>query len=666
MSEPVHLLFGVHMHQPAGNFAEVMHHAHERCYRPFFETLWNYPEFRFALHVSGWLLDWLAQQYPEDVQRIRQMVERGQIELFGGGDCEPVLAVIPYRDRLSQLGTLSDRLEKTLGARPVGAWLTERVWEATVVPALSESGIFYTAVDDYHFLCSGLDLQKLDGYYTTEEDGHVLNLFPISQELRYKIPFSQPELAISAVSKLAQEHVAAAVYFDDIEKFGIWPQTWQWVYGEKWLNRFIEGILAHPNIRVSHYFDYIRQDSSRGIVYLPTTSYIEMNEWTLSKEHADRFNDLVEALRKSGIYDIDKPFVRGGIWKNFFSRYPESNWMHKRMLGLSERVEKSSLRKTNPELTLLLHLSQTNDAYWHGLFGGLYLPHLRRLVFSSLIALEKKLETLKPAPNIEQNDWDLDGYVETRFHNPKLSIWIREDGAASIHELDVYELGHNLADTLRRQPEHYYRKMEQQGESGSHEGIASPHDRVSFKQLITSADMIADPFPRTSFRDSLSFSDKSVQPVMYLPVEFSRQGLEYRAESLRKYYHVSDNVLTVRYEFSPIQVEFNTVLNLSMPSCDGPGGRVIVHNEILGGFGLPHNLSLCKGLILEDEVLGGRIALRFSRPLSVSLTPFHTVSQSEAGFEKIMQALTVSLKTEVHDKEWVEIQLVFEKKSLGY
>ncbi|HVC50015.1 MAG TPA: alpha-amylase/4-alpha-glucanotransferase domain-containing protein, partial [Burkholderiales bacterium] len=95
-------------------------------------------------------------------------------------------------------------------------------------------------------------------------------------------------------------------------------------------------------------------------------------------------------------------------------------------------------------------------------------------------------------------------------------------------------------------------------------------------------------------------------------------------------------------------------------------GRVIVHNEILGGFGLPHNLSLCKGLILEDEVLGGRIALRFSRPLSVSLTPFHTVSQSEAGFEKIMQALTVSLKTEVHDKEWVEIQLVFEKKSLGY
>jgi hypothetical protein len=31
----------------------------------------------------------------------------------------------------------------------------------------------------------------------------------------------------------------------------------------------------------------------------------------------------------------DRPFLRGGIWRNFLTRYPEANWMHKRMLALS-------------------------------------------------------------------------------------------------------------------------------------------------------------------------------------------------------------------------------------------------------------------------------------------------------------------------------------------
>ena len=40
---------------------------------------------------------------------------------------EPVLAVIPYRDRMSQLAAMSDRLEQYFLQRPQGAWLTERV-----------------------------------------------------------------------------------------------------------------------------------------------------------------------------------------------------------------------------------------------------------------------------------------------------------------------------------------------------------------------------------------------------------------------------------------------------------------------------------------------------------------------------------------------------------
>ena len=232
MSEPVSLLFGVHAHQPVGNFPGVIDDAHNRCYRPFLKVLHGHPDFHFAVHFSGWLLDYLIERFPEDMNLLREMVERGQVELFGAGDTEPVLAAIPNRDRIGQVERFSNKLEKRLGHRPQGAWLTERVWESTVVPSLVDCGMRYVIVDDYHFLCSGKNLSELDGYFTTEEDGRRLDLFPISESLRYKLPFSPAGDAVSYIESLSEEgggRSRAAIYFDDIEKFGLWPETFQWV-----------------------------------------------------------------------------------------------------------------------------------------------------------------------------------------------------------------------------------------------------------------------------------------------------------------------------------------------------------------------------------------------------------------------------------------------------
>src|SRR5690606_38684014 len=162
MTSSVSLLFGVHAHQPVGNFPEVINDAHERCYKPFLHTLYRYPEFRFAVHFSGWLLDFLFKHYPQDMALLREMVTRGQVELFGAGDTEPVLAAIPERDRIGQIKTFSARLRKKLGQKPQGAWLTERVWESTIAPALVGCGIRYVIVDDYHFICTGKDKTGLN------------------------------------------------------------------------------------------------------------------------------------------------------------------------------------------------------------------------------------------------------------------------------------------------------------------------------------------------------------------------------------------------------------------------------------------------------------------------------------------------------------------------
>jgi hypothetical protein len=652
MTQPVSLLLGVHAHQPVGNFSSVLEEAHARCYRPFLRTLHRYPQFRFAAHFSGWLLDWLLAQHPQDMALLKEMVARGQVELFGAGDCEPVLASIPQRDRIGQLNALTDKLQRRFGARVDGAWLTERVYIPTVVPALADCGMKYVTVDDYHFLCTGKAADELDGFYTTEEDGRTIDLFPISEQLRDRLPFSPAAEAVAYLESLAREGHQAAVYFDDIEKFGIWPETYAWVYEKGWLEQFIEGVLASPLIRTETYSAFHARSTTRGIIYLPTTSYIEMNEWTLPARAAAVYDEVVEREKREGRYERTKPFVRGGIWKNFFMRYPESNWMHKRMLGLSDRLAALPSGGRTAALTDHLYRAQANDAYWHGLFGGLYLPHLRREVYCNLLKLEAALDAVAPRPPLAVSDQDFDGVRELFLGNADVQVVVKLDAHAALCELDAYGLAHNFGDVLTQRAEHYYHKLDAVPGTGSEQaGIASAHDRVAFKDVIVPADVAPDARPRRLFADAWQRLDGETAWPQYAAGAFRAPLMNAAFTApldggeVTKSITLAGRALQVGYRLRNVPGgRFSVELNLAMPSCDGYTGRyVLADGSIPCGFGQALDLAASQRLTLDDRVLGGGLVLSASRPVDIRARPHYTVSQSEAGFEKIMQAACITL-----------------------
>jgi 4-alpha-glucanotransferase len=640
-NQPISLLFGVHAHQPVGNFDFVMEEAHVRCYRMFLQTVERYPEFRFSVHFSGWLLDWLIERYPEDMERLAMMTGRGQVEWFGSGDCEPVLASIPHRDRVSQIRTLSDKIERSFGQRPKGAWLTERVWESAVVPSLVDCGIEYVAVDDYHFLCAGEPAGKLDSYFTTEEDGRRLDLFPISEQARYRLPFSPAEAAVEWLEHLAREGHRAAIYFDDIEKFGIWPETYHWVYEQGWLTRFIEGVLRSPLIKTGSYEEFHASQPTRGIVYLPTTSYIEMNEWTLPGPAARAYHALLEQEKQAGRFEARKPFLRGGMWRNFFMRYPESNWMHKRMLDVSQRFADLPFAQRTPEMQEMLHRAQANDAFWHGLFGGLYLPHLRRAIWNNLLALEAAMAGVSPRLTFERRDLDSNGHDELFLRGETLQAVVRADGDAAVVELSSLALAHNFGDTLRRHDEGYHDKLHAaHGESAQHDGIASAHDRVAFRHVIQPQDAEPDTRARSMFDDCWYPLEGPPRPVSdYHEVGDATFSTVICAGHLTKSYRMDGDRLVVCYRSQDAVGRVDIRLNVAMPSCDGYLGRYILESgDVPCGFGDHLELSAMRRLTLDDGVLGGSLTIEISQPLPLVAKAHRSVSQSEAGFEKIMQA----------------------------
>jgi 4-alpha-glucanotransferase/alpha-amylase len=657
MTEPVTLLFGVHAHQPAGNFPAVIDHAHERCYGPFLRTMADYPAFRFSVHFSGPLLDDLATRYPDDIALLQRMVSRGQVEMFGAGDAEPVLAAIPYRDRVSQIEALSTKLAHRFGTTPHGAWLTERVWESSVVPALARCGIRYATVDDYHFLCTGRAQSDLDRHYTTEEDGHTLDIFPISEALRYRIPFAPAPEAVAYLESLAVAgRRAAAIYFDDIEKLGVWPETHEWVYGRRWLRDFVEGVLASTLVRTSTFADHHATERTGGIVYLPTTSYIEMNEWTLPEEPAGEYASLVAAEKEAGRYDARKGFLRGGIWRNFMSRYPEANWMHKRMLALSARLAALPPGPPRDALRPLLHLAQANDAYWHGLFGGLYLPHLRRGVWRHLLLLEAGLDRLAPRPRSARIDLDHDGVDEVFLSCDEAQVVVRMDGTASIAEIDGYALAQNFGDTLPRHPEHYHARA-REGARSTHggEGIASAHDRVAFKHAIAPEELHPDAGRRTSFRDRLRTGEGAETPLVnYAERRSEGAAVAFDARvggvTIGKSIALDAATAIVRYRvLGGAGGRLATTIDLAMPSCDGVAGRYLVGEAIAGGFGETIDFGNTGEIVLDDRHMRGSVVLRFEPAARVTGRPYHTVSQSEEGFERVMQSVTLDIEWPVSD-----------------
>jgi len=207
---------------------------------------------------------------------------------------------------------------------------------------LAAANIQYTLVDDSHFKTAGLPEQDIYGYYLTEDTGNVISIFPISEKLRYTIPFQEPEVTIDYLRSIAAEDENRLIVFaDDGEKFGVWPGTHEHCYGHGWLDRFFNALETHADwIELVHFSEASQQLLPLGNVYLPTASYREMMEWALPAKAIERYEDFEHQLKNNGLFDKYKVFVRGGFWRNFLAKYPESNNLHKKSLWVSEKVQK--------------------------------------------------------------------------------------------------------------------------------------------------------------------------------------------------------------------------------------------------------------------------------------------------------------------------------------
>lgn len=686
-NDQVHLILALHNHQPVGNLPQVFEDSFEKAYRPFVEVVSHYPEIKVTLHYSGILLEWMENYRPEFLEKLCQLVSRGQVEIMGGAYYEPILPIIPDEDKIGQIRKLSRHVKDLLGTVPQGMWLAERIWEPHLARPIASAGLRYITVDDAHFHEVGY--QDLLHYYLTEEEGWELCVFPISEKLRYLIPFRPVEEVISFLQKQrGRREGSLLVLADDGEKFGAWPETHQAVYRERWLEKFFTALKQNRDwLRPVTFSDFMEKEPPEGPVYIPAASYREMKQWSR------------------------------GYWRNFLNRYPESNRMHKKMLSVRRRVNRLSPGNAREKAFRHLWAGQCNCAYWHGVFGGLYLNFLRSAIWENLLKAEEIAESSMHRKDkwleTRIRDLDYDGEKEVALVSDRFSLVFSPYRGGSLWELSWRPSAVNFLDTLTRRPEKYHRDLVEQelapslkragkGEDSENnregESVKTIHHRQGAKEeglekylqydnyqrggliehFFPYEEVSLDEFKEGSYRDR---ADLLLRPAT----------LEVRRSKDRENSHVSliFRRRTEKGEF-PMMLKKEVILeagsdklqvSYSLQNCG--------ENRLEGRLGVEMNLSFLSGYGedrfyripgrrlesghmasegLEEEVEklqmfdGWRnlsLDFHFSHPVLLWRFPIETVSQSEEGMERVYQQSLVltQWKIKLESGESSEFQL---------
>ncbi len=513
----IHLVLIIHAHQPVGNFDSVIEKVYQRSYLPFVEHLSRHPSVRIGLHYSGSLLQWFEAHHPEFLETLSTLSGRGQVEILGGGFYEPILIAIPPEDQQEQIRRMTEYIKKRFARAPAGAWLAERVWEPQLPGALEAAKIDYTILDDMHFTSAGIELEDLFGYYIAEDRGAKVKVIPGLKSLRYHIPFRDVEDTIGFLRGAAERHPGGmAAMGDDCEKFGSWPGTYDHCYRDGWLERFFAALERNQDwLAVSTPGEYLSEHAPIGRADLPTASYTELMEWVLPTRARQQFHAVEQEF--SSRPDVMR-FLRGGIWRGFLGKYPEVNLLHKKMLEVSRRVAEARSRKLSPAVRRKLnavhtHLlrAQCNDAYWHGVFGGLYSPHLRTELWRELIRAEGLLaargKTRGQKISVESRDFDLDGADEVCVSARNFSAVVKPSDGATFAALDFRPAGVALINSLQRRPEAYHGRLAEAA-SAAAGGVASIHDIVRVKEPGLEKHLHYDRWPRNAFRLLLCAPEK--------------------------------------------------------------------------------------------------------------------------------------------------------------
>lgn len=319
-----------HIYQPPAWDEAIVRRASAEAYIPLLNVLRQHPTLKITLNITGALIEQLtALGLGEVLTGIRQLAERGQIELVGSAKYHPILPLLPPEEIIRQIDLQTQTCRSVFGPAfaPVGFFAPEMAFASLLEPILLERGYQWVILDE---ICSGQPLgsTKFDAKYRTSRGlGVVFRNRYLSDFLSFSATIDQPERSVEAIQG-DERSAAGLVTAMDGENLG---------HHRAGVDRLWEVLVTWPEIETVTVSEYRRGLKPEQTIVV----------------HDGSWSSQPDELR-SGI-----PF---GLWN-----HPE-NPIHRLQWQLTHLVIKTVAESgSDPAVSVtrrLLDQALTSDKYW--------------------------------------------------------------------------------------------------------------------------------------------------------------------------------------------------------------------------------------------------------------------------------------------------------------
>ncbi len=644
----IRLIIGAHNHLPIGQPDFQTENIYQKSLKPLLSVLYAFPDLPAVLHYSGLLLEWLEEHHPEFVMLLAEMVKRKQVEILGGGYYDPILTMIPANDRLGQIEKMTTYLRVRFETRARGCWLAENVWEPSMASVLRTSGMDYTFLEDSQFRSAGVEEEDLFQPAIAEDQGKIITIFPLSSPFAALIPEGTAGKAIDFLNGAADEEgTKVAVLLEDGARLGELPSGERGSFAGGWFEEFFRLAMENAEwLEPVTPTSCMRELAPAGKLYVPCSSSSRMAAWALPPRRRRLY---LEALKRSVGDEELASFIKGGVFRQFLSRYPEGELMYAKMIYthiLVDQVRGDKYKKKAAQNELWK--GQCHHAYWHGASGGIYSNILRKAVYHSLIEAEKITRATEIfAPSIISVDFDMDTNDEYLYQGSELNGYIHKRGGV-LFELDFLPAAWNYLDTFARRDESGQTKKREAG----------PVDRLprwAFMDHFLAPDCSIESFDAVGFTETGDFLqglyevvelNRSLPEVLLRrlgtvrvgetshPVEIEKRFI-FRPRSIDVYYRVTNKAE------AELPARFAVEINVSLASRSPESGRLFLLEEDRKTDLASERFELegVRGLLVRDVLNEVSITLSSAREFLCWSLPVETVTpHSDDGQERIFQS----------------------------
>lgn len=622
----VSLIVGLHFSLPPCFKEPEAEELYRQSVVPLVELLLRFPKFKVTLYFSGNLTAWLKKRHPECLLQLRTCCSKHkQIEFLSSGYYEPPLQLISRRSCAYQIEKHFTAVRDSVGkgVRPKGFWLNDGNWEASFPSILNAMGFLYTFIDDSVIRACGFSAKDMFNVFITEEQGHLLYLFPVIESL------SQPFCEVPADGYFDNLSRLSATCRDDtvtVFKNGFTLNAGDY----EWMARFI-GLCGDASFLFAHPGAVVKKAKDLKPVYISAS----VGDGCAGRMFFDGQRRNYDLFSRQFDSTDCKTLFRRGAFRNFLIKYREAAHIYHRIryiesyLKTLPKAEQKQCADVLAEGQAAYPMRKAGDA-------GVFDAAARQKSYTALISVEKVLR--KTAAAVREIDFDNDGLTEIFHYGPTLIALFHRKGA-TIRELDYLPSSFNYINTFCDYDENCeFGRFLRRGAACFQDFFILSDDYEKIGGVLDPADFQCDLSDFSYKSESFNEAKRVLRFSLQLPDDIE----------MSKDYILKRNDVSVEYRFDStgnqnLSRYFGTELNLSFSDCALCSAEVSGPHDS-ASIDRAHRFRCPKSLKLSDGANDTALTLNFfGAPCDVFVMPVYAETDADGKRCSLYQHVSVKV-----------------------